>query len=199
LWRNRFIAGGFLTLLAGCQSHPRLIEVMDYPADGPPQTYQQEFDVCYFRKAPDGNLDIVAQRWPKAGDVNRAVASQTLELRVFYDPIPSRSPSDPTMTNALVSYKVVGDGFTCSFDGGGFVSWEASRWDDRLIFFLERAVLKPQRVLDNSTPIFEQPRVTGKLTAVRDDRKVITVLNELRRTFGPLPDEKPPLTDPRLR
>lgn len=193
------LAAACSLMIIGCQTPARMIEVMDYPTGAEPLAYHQEFDTCIYRKSPDGSLDVIAQRLPKAGDTPAATASQTLQLHVFFDPIPSRSPSDPTMTNALVNYLVVGDGATCSFDGGGFVSWKQDQFGDEITIYLERAALQPQRVLDDSTPIFERPRVTGKLTATRDDRRVVSLLNDLRRTFGPLPDDKPPITDPRLR
>jgi len=193
------LAGPVLMIVIGCTSTPRKIEVMDYPTGVLPQSYHQNFDTCYYRKSPNGGLEVVAQRWPEADEQGRKLASQTLQIRVFFDPIPSRSPSDPSMTNALIGYMVIGEGSTCSFDGGGFVSWKEHRFDDDLTIYVERSALKPQRLLGDSTPIFERPSVIGRLTAVRDDRKVVDVLNEMRRTFGPLPDEEPPITDPSLR
>lgn len=186
-------------LCAGCRSPGTRIDLIDYPTGGPEASYFQQFDQCYFHRNADRSLDIIARREPKANETSVGSATQIVHIHVFYEAWAGRSPADPTMTNALVSYLLMSDEGAYSFDGGGFISWKESRDGSKLTVYLERAALLPQRSLGAHPPIFERPRITGRLSAIRNDRKVVTWINDLRRTLGPLPDKPPPMTDPSLR
>jgi hypothetical protein len=58
---------------------------------------------------------------------------------------------------------------------------------DTLRGSLDLALLRPKRQLAFGGSLFKQAELRGTFQATRDPRRVVRIINELNRVFGPMP------------
>lgn len=188
---------GLLSIASGCAPLTTRLQVVDYRAGGASTGYVQSFGECYFRFDAVGRLDIVARHAPGPGDA--ASTEQIVHIRAFWISRPGQTEAETTMINATVSYMIAGAPEGATFEGSGFVSFRLDRNREHLRADLELSSLLPVRRLGQADRLFERAELSGSLAARRDDARVVTLVNECRRRFGPMPDYRPPqgLPEPR--
>jgi hypothetical protein len=182
------------TLVSGCAAERTRFDVTDYRPSGGPQEYHQSFDECYYRLDAARNLELVARHTtPGDGGLENI---QVVHLRTFWRAVPGRTPAERTMINATVAYMIVTWPTGADFRGSGFVSFTENREGTEVTGRLERSSLKPHRRLGDAPRLFDRAELTGRFVAERNEARVIEILNDMERLFGPPPDETPPPTDP---
>lgn len=188
-------------LLAGLGCGPRNTEfhITDHRVAGVAERYFERFDECYYSLGRGGQTDIVARRRTPAGDDGSEPVTQVLHIRQVWPATPGRTFVEETMINATVSYLIVGPRGGASFDGGGFVTFSENRARTEISGRLESSALTPQRRLGQEADLFSRASVTGTFRAKRDEAKVMRILHEMQRLFGPLPPYQPPPVSPDLR
>jgi hypothetical protein len=176
---------------AGCGPQTTRFNVVDYPTDGPPSHYFEDFRECYYSTDASGRFDVVARRIgvPERGGVGKI--TQVVHLRGIWHPDPGRTYAEQTMINATVSYMIVDGSGGASFEGGGFVSFREDYARTTAFGKLELAKLAPVRSLGEGKRIFERAEVRGEFTATRDRLHLTRILTEMRHLFGPLPRYQP--------
>jgi hypothetical protein len=102
------------------------------------------------------------------------------------------------MINGLVTYAIVSDAGGSCFEGAGFLSAHENHRKTGLKGRLEKATLEPHRSLGTGAELFTHAVIQGKFTARRNERKVVMILNEINRLFGPRPDHVPGPSPPDL-
>lgn len=183
-----------LVLAAGCQPQRTRFEVTDYRNDAPPARYFEDFDECFYALDADGTLDVVARRVGASLPDSNSGTTQVLHVRRIWPAVPGMTHVERTQINARVGYWIVGGSGGIGFEGGGFITCTENRQRDVLTGQLEQSALNPTRRVEPAPELFGQAEVTGKFRAHRNKARVIRILNELERTFGPLPryDGPPP-------
>jgi hypothetical protein len=179
---------------AGCQPRRTRFEITDYREDAPPARYFEDFDECFYALDADGTLDVVARRDGMSFQDYNVATTQVLHVRRIWPAIPGMTHVERTQINARVGYWIVGTSGGIGFEGGGFITCNENRAGDVLTGHLELSALTPTRQVEPAPVLFHQAEVTGTFRARRDKARVVRILNELERTFGPLPryDGPPP-------
>lgn len=184
-------------LLGGCGPRLTQFDIIDFRESGTAERYFQDFDTCYYCYDAQGNLDVVAHRESRSAE--GISTTQVVHLHTFWVSHPGRTLADRTMLNATVSYLIVSGPTGASFEGSGFLSFRENRAKDRISGELELSFLRPQRRLGSAERLFERAQLSGRILAERNKPKVVSMINEMKRLFGPMPRYDPPPEDPTLR
>ena len=134
--------------------------------------------------APD--VTVVPPLTAAAGDDIILQAGETQRFRLTYAPtLPSLD--DPTchafdLTNGLV---IVSDATSAAFEGAGSVFFKENRKRDKLTGTLDLARLRPKRRPGGGSPLFKRAELTGEFRATCDPVRVVRIINEMTRVFGP--------------
>ena len=194
-WRLRLLALACAAVVGACGPRGTHFDIVDYRADGGTTAYFENFDECYYTIAPAGDFDCVARRRGAAEqDPDRQII-QIVHLRGIWLAQPGRTYAEDTMINTAVSYMIVDGSGGTSFEGGGFVSFRQNYRRTVATGDLELAKLAPVRRLGEGKQIFERAEVRGEFRAVRDRRRMLRILSEMQRLFGPMPRYEPPPND----
>ena len=138
-------------------------------------------------------MDLVARRvTPPEGDQTEEI-TQVIHLQGIWRADPGRTHAERSMINTTVSYHIVSGREGAAFEGGGFVSFNENQQKTEATGELELAKLSPKRRLGDGQHLFDKAELKGQFKAVRDTRRMVRILNEMRRLFGPLPRHQPPL------
>lgn len=190
-----FAAGlGVLVAMTGCSEKGTRFSIVNHRSVGETEHFHELFDECYYSVSPGGNVDVVARRRIPADAENEAL-TQIVHIRTVFRAVPGTTHADSTMINGLVNYAIVGEGGGACFEGAGFVSCKEDRKRIELSGELEEARLHPNRRVGRVGDIFNQAVIQGTFQASRDTKKVVAILNELSRYFGPQPRYQPPDRD----
>lgn len=177
--------------LIGCSERSTRFRIVNYPADGGSASFHQEFDECYYCFDGHQNLEIIAKRASRTD--NEVPTTQVVHIRTFWLPRPGITYAEPTMINATVSYQILVGPDGATFGGSGFLSFKEKLKKGILTAHLELSSLSPQRRVGQGERLFERATLEGELFANRDRQKVLEIVNQMSRTFGPMPDfEKKP-------
>ena len=181
----------------GCGPKGTRFDIVDYRVDGHADRYFQRFDECYYSYDGRRSLHVVAQRetTSDAGLPTR----QIVHLETFWNASPGRTMADETMINATVSYMILSGPTGGGFEGSGFLSFRENRGGTEITGKLELSSLTPHRRLGSADRLFDRAELSGHFSARRDDAKVVALLNEMRRIFGPMPRYIAPPNNPDLR
>jgi hypothetical protein len=179
-------------LISGCGDKVTRFEIANHRAVGDTEYFHEQFDECYYAIAPNGNVDLIARRHlPAVGEANEAL-TQIVHVRTVYRAIPGTTHVSSSMINGVVSYVILSSRGGACFEGAGFLLCEENRAKRSLTGELERATLHPSRRVGSVGSIFDRAVLRGEFFATRDERKVVAILNEIERVFGPLPPYVPP-------
>lgn len=192
-----WVGVGVVGLVGGCQPGETHFNIVDYRQAGVSEAYFQSFDECYYCRDAWGNLEVVAVHRTEAA--NGLAMTQLVYVGTNWKMDPGRTRAESTMINATVSYWIVSGPVGASFEGSGFVSLRENRQRTALVGRLESSSLSPQRRLGAAERLFERADVSGEIVAKRNKAKVVTLLNKMRRLFGPLPRYTPPVENADLR
>lgn len=180
---SMFFCAGLL--LTGCAKRTTAFQIADYRGDGSVNHYQETFDEAFFDIDGSGNLDVVFRRSQPATPERDIDLTQVIRLRTFWRPIPGRTAAETTQLNGTVSYAIITGNIGTTFEGAGSIFFEID--EDSLTGSLDLAILEPTRHLKAGSRFFNKAELSGKFTARRSPRRVIRIVNDLNRQFGPTP------------
>ena len=197
-WTYPLLVLAVVWFVCGCSQKVTRF-VIDDCGSGEASSFFEEFHEAYYGTDSFGNVDIVCRRSVQESNPDDEPLVQVLHIRSFWRPHPGVTSAEPSMINALVSYMIVSGNTGTSFDGAGFVSFRQDRKKSTLTGKLESARLTPYRRLGDAPNIFEKPEISGEFIAQKNMRKVVAILNEMKRTLGPMPEIDVIPTDPSIR
>ena len=166
-------------------------QVVDFRDGQAPQRYFEDFDECYYARDPNGNMDVVARRSGPLNDDPDETFAEVLHLHGIWRAVPGVTAVETTQINTTVSYWITGDSGGVGFEGGGFVVFNENRKGDVLTGELELSILRPMRQVADAPVLFQRAELTGQFRAAHDKRRVVRILNEMERYFGPMPRYEP--------
>jgi len=181
--------------LLGCVTPSNSFDITDHRDPFQDRQYHENFDEAYYDLDSEGNVQIVLRRTRPMGNDPKEPLTQVIHLKTFWRPIPGRTVAERTQINGFVSYLIVGGGVGATFEGAGSVFMHQNKKGSVLTGTMEYAVLKPKRRLAADNDIFAQAELKGHFRARRDARRVVSIVNDLNRLFGPLPPYSPPERD----
>ena len=191
--RILILAAGVLTFCAlgpGCHRTTRF-EITDYHGKGEPNRYFQDFEECYYDLDAMGNVDIVARHTDLLTTDPDDATTQIVRLHGIWQAVPGTTRAESTQLNTTVSYWIMGESGGVGFEGGGFIVFTEDARGNVLTGELELSALQPTRQVGNPPVPFAQAELIGRFSATRDKRRVIRVVNEMKRFFGPAPRYEP--------
>lgn len=185
---GRFIISLFVLVLTtcGCSVHPSVFEIVDYREPGEARRYVETFTEAYYDIDEHGNVDIVLRRSSPDDSRSRQTLAQVIHIRSFWRPIPGATVAHRTQINGTVVYHIVAGRFGATFEGAGSVFFKETRRGDTLSGSLDLALLRPKRQLAFGGGLFKRAELRGAFQAKRDPRRVVRIINELNRLFGPM-------------
>ena len=151
------------------------------------QRYRETFDESYYGFDDRGNVDIVLRRSQPGTDDPGKNITQVIHIHCVWRSIPGKTVADRTQINAAVRYLVASGAAAATFEGAGSVFFKQNRRQDTLRGTIECASLKPKRSLMGLGSFFERAELNGQIRAQRDRRRVVRIINDLERLFGPPP------------
>ena len=176
-----------LLFTSGCVTRTSTFQIVDYRKPGDAARYQEAFDEAYYNLDGEGNMDIVLRRIEPTRAGRTSDLTQVIHLRTVWRSIPGRTVAERTQINGTVSYLIVHGRTGAAFEGAGSVFFREDRGKDTLRGSLDQAILKPTRSLPEGGHLFHRAELSGEFRAVRDRRKVVRIINDMNRLFGPLP------------
>ena len=197
-WRGRvprlarreagIVSGIAFAVLAagGCAQRPvvSVIRLVDHREPGSTERLRESFQEAWYNLDRHGNVDLVLRRSSRPGVEN--ALTQLVHIRSVWRPIPGRTVTHRTQINGTITYYLVSGRTGTAYDGAGSVFFKEKR-GGRLIGAIELAKLRPTRHLASSSPPFARAEISGEFVAVHDPRRVIQLVNEMNRLFGPPP------------
>jgi hypothetical protein len=182
------VALGLLaTAGTGCSVRTSTFEIVDYREPGEAKRYRETFDEAYYTLDEHGNVDIVLRRLsPRETEPGQGI-TQVIHIRSVWRSIPGDTVAHRTQINATVSYHILSGRVGATFEGAGSVFFTDNRRTDRLVGTLDLATLRPKRRLVAGSPLFRRAELAGEFCAARNPRRVVRIINEMNRRFGPLP------------
>jgi hypothetical protein len=183
-----------LFLITACSTGRSSFEIVDYRESGAAKRYREMFSEAYYDIDPAGYVQIALRRsQPGRADPNTKI-TQIIHIRSIWQSIPGRTVANETQINGTVSYSIMSGRIGATFEGAGSVFCRQDRDQDMLTGTLELAILKPMRKIAGGRPLFERAQLSGRFRAERDRRRLIRLVNETNRLFGPLPHADPSVT-----
>jgi hypothetical protein len=178
--------------LGGCSVRTSRFEIIDFRKSGQLEQYHEVFDEAYYDIDGNGHVEIVLRRTDLSETDPGQEITQMVHLRTVWRSIPGETVASRTQINGTVCYLIRSGRTGATFEGAGSVFCKENRRKDTLKGTLELALLRPTRRLTGERPLFERAQLAGEFRAKRDRRRVVRLVNEMNRQFGPLPPYQPP-------
>ncbi|MCB9866649.1 MAG: hypothetical protein H6816_08460 [Phycisphaerales bacterium] len=184
------LGGVAVAALTGCAEPRTEFDVVNVQGVGQRERFHQPFDECFYTIDRGGQVDMVARRVERGPNPGERVA-QVIHVQTEFRAVPGSTPAESSMINATVHYAVLdGQGGVC-YEGAGFFSTKEDPETGVMTGALERARLEENRAAGQGASVFNRVELTGTYRAIRNRRRVVRLLNELDRLFGPQPDYRP--------
>ncbi len=188
------VGAGFSVALAlllfaipGCSVGESTFEIADYREPGVAKRYRESFDEAYYTLDDDGNLDLILRRSEPSESDPKHIITQVIHIRSVWRCIPGETVTHRTQINGTVSYHIISGRVGATFEGAGSVFFKHRKRTDTLTGTLDLASLRPKRRLAGGADLFRRAELRGRFRATRDPRRVVRIINEMNRLFGPLP------------
>jgi len=180
-------------MAAGCGGRSSRFEVVDYRAAGQVSAYHEAFEEAYYRVTAGGDVDVVLRRVHDPAVAGGPPLTQVIHVHSIWTSIPGTTVAESAQINGTVSYFITDGGSGAAFEGAGSVFFRRSRDGTELTGEVERVFLTPQRRLNGGQALFTRAELSGAFVAKRDPQRVVRILNETQRLFGPVPRYQPPM------
>jgi hypothetical protein len=113
------VAAGLVLLVAGgCTPQRSELRLALGAEPLPASVVELEFANCFYRATPGNDLYVVGEVLSADADVEPFAA--WLDLHVYWQPRPGRTPANPTQTNAIVRWVVQRQAEVLLYRGTGF-------------------------------------------------------------------------------
>ncbi len=175
-----------VSAVGGCSARTSSFQITDYREGGRPTRYQETFPEAYYALDEHGNVDIILRRSTPAENEPTQNITQVIHIRSVWRPIPGTTVAHATQINATVTYHIISGRMGVTFEGAGSAFYRKSGREDTLSGTLDGAVLNPKRRLASSVDLFKRAEIAGEFSAAHNPRRVVRIINEMDRLFGPL-------------
>ncbi len=172
-------------LLAGCSARTSTFQITDYREGAQAKRYRETMDEAYYDFDAQGNVDIVLRRCAPGRAVPQKDITQVIHIRTVWRSIPGDTVAERTQINGTVSSHIVHGRVGATFEGAGSVFYTLNRRKETLSGSLGQALLRPRRRLGAGSEIFTRAELMGEFHATRDHRRVVRIINDMGRLFGP--------------
>ena len=179
-----------LLIASGCASSRSTFTLSQV---GGNDVFEKTFPQAYASRTPDGDYQILLiddptpPAQPAAGQPLKAVTQpplrQIVHIRTLWRPSRGTKPDHPSATNGSIDWFVFGTGTLgqedrVHYEGVGFVTIDAD--EESVKVEVRNATLKTASRSGAIADPLGKSRLTGTITASRDDRRVRELLAEVR-------------------
>jgi len=172
--------------MAGCAASKSTFDIIDYREGAQARPFRETFDEAYYDFDASGNVDIVLRRVEPADADPGLDITQVIHIRTVWRSIPGETIAHRTQINGTVSYAIIHGGLRASFEGAGSVFFTENRAKNALSGTLDQALLRPTQSAPGraaASDIFKCADLKGRFHAVRDHRRVVRIVNDMKRLF----------------
>jgi len=197
-----------VTMTGGCREIETRFDVLSSKNPNNPEQYTERFAAGSFSIDAQNNWDIVFEIPPSRVDLVRPIMptsspdsqpadapppprrtestmmSQFVHIRVFWRPLPGTTYAESSQTDASILYCLMTGDDAISYEGAGFVYFTQSYDKQTITGQIESATLVPVRTVGEPLDLFGPCRLQGYFVAHQDRRRVVSILQQLRRTLG---------------
>lgn len=142
-------------------------------------------DEAYYDFDARGNLDIVLRRSTPGRVDPRKDVTQVIHIRTVWRSVPGDTVAESTQINGTVIYHLIHGSVGATFEGAGSVFYTLDSRSQRITGSLDEALLRPKRRMGVGADIFNCAEIRGRFQATRDHRRVVRIVNDMERIFGP--------------
>jgi hypothetical protein len=195
-------------LAGGCRQIETRFDVLSFHNPDQPEQFTERFQVGSFSVDAQNNWDIVfeipasrieVQRplystsspaSQPADEASRPVKTETtpmsqyVHIQVFWRPLPGTTYAESSQTNASILYCLITGNDAISYEGAGFVYFTQSYDKQTITGQIESATLVPVRTVGEPVDLFGPCRLQGFFVAHQDRRRVVSILQRLRKSLG---------------
>jgi hypothetical protein len=202
------LAAALLAWTCGCREIETRFDVVSFKTPDNPEQYTERFSRGAFSIDAQNNWDIVfeipstrvelirpaaptsAAESQPADDqsgplkVETTFMSQVVHIRVFWRPRPGTTYAESSQTDASILYCLITGDSAISYEGAGFVYFTQSYDNQTITGQIESATLVPVRTVGEPIDLFGPCRLQGYFVAHQDRRRVVSIIQQLRKTLG---------------
>jgi hypothetical protein len=202
------LVAALLIPAGGCRQIETRFDVLSFHNPDQPEQFTERFQVGSFSVDAQNNWDIVfeipasrieVQRplystsspaSQPADEASRPVKTETtpmsqyVHIQVFWRPLPGTTYAESSQTNASILYCLITGNDAISYEGAGFVYFTQSYDKQTITGQIESATLVPVRTVGEPVDLFGPCRLQGFFVAHQDRRRVVSILQRLRKNLG---------------
>ena len=199
---------GALLLAGGCRQIETRFDVLSFRNADQPEQFTERFEFGSFSVDAQNNWDIAFEIPASRVEVQRplpvtsspdsqpadesdrpmrtetTIMSQYIHIRVFWRPLPGTTYAESTQTDASIVYCLITGDSAISYEGAGFVYFTQSYDKQTITGQIESATLVPVRTVGEPVDLFGPCRLQGFFVAHQDRRRVVSILQRVRKTLG---------------
>ena len=167
----------------GCGPRHSAAELKSFKDPYFPEDYTIRFDECVYRIDASGDHHLAALATRRIND-DTAEIRQYLAVRVYWKPVPGKTPSNSTTLDAMLRYAIQTPSGIAIYKGSGFVYLKKRRWSDKLIGRLEAGSLRLETQVGNAAEFIGDSTITATLIARPDSNRTIDLMREIELLSG---------------
>lgn len=177
------VLAALAALQFGCGPRHSAAELKSFKDPYFPEIYTINFDECVYRIDPSGDHHLAAVATHRMSD-DSAEIRQFLDVRVYWKPVPGKTPSNSTTLDAMLRYAIQTPSGIAIYKGSGFVYLKKRRWSDKLIGRLEAGSLRLETQLGSAAEFIGDSTITATLIARPDSNRTIDLMREIELLSG---------------
>ena len=181
--RITIAAAALAALQFGCGPRHSAAELKSFKDPYFPEIYTINFDECVYRIDASGDHHLAAVATHRMSD-DSAEIRQFLDVRVYWKPVPGKTPSNSTTLDAMLRYAIQTPSGIAIYKGSGFVYLKKRRWSDKLIGRLEAGSLRLETQLGSAAEFIGDSTITATLIARPDSNRTIDLMREIELLSG---------------
>lgn len=171
-----------LLLLIGCAA-PSRVELLSFADPHFPERYSFTARECAQWTDAGGDLHVAASALRLGDDDAGRAVSQLLHIHVFWRPLPGKTPSNSTATDAVLRYVVQTPEGTFVYAGTGFVWTRKPRFGPFRVD-LERGELRLIASTPGAEDVLGEMRISGSLYPSRDAAAAVGMIRSADEADG---------------
>ncbi|MBK8915469.1 MAG: hypothetical protein IPM64_12895 [Phycisphaerales bacterium] len=164
----------FLLPALGCATASR-VELLSFADPHFPERYSFTPEQCAQWTDAGGDLHVAASAMRLGNEGDGRAISQLLHIHVFWRPLPGKTPSNRTATDAVLRYVVQSPEGTFVYAGTGFVWTRKPRFGPFQVD-LERAELRLVASTPGAEDLLGEMRITGRFYPANDPAAAVGMI-----------------------
>jgi hypothetical protein len=166
------VCGLLIALLNGCTNWGSAGSLHTRSLGDNPVILPAKYLAAFFGPDPQGSTSFMLADVPVQQVLDRNVTqAQILHVDLLWEPMPGRTPIDPSATNASLRLVIIADGEVGLYGGAGFAMPSGSLDGKSVTLTLRDASLQLLDATPGFRDLLSPAEMTGTFTARRDEKK----------------------------